>query len=182
MSRRTVEDWRRAVYASTDPNMTGAVKVLCLYLSDHMRLNSRHVSVPRKQIAKALGVHEQRIAERYRKAVDAQFLTLVSPGYVGHTAVYQGTWPDAPAMECVPLRSTHRSQPGQGKNGRECTDSRDTLRPPGAVHIPSVKRTALLDTISRADLFATTRRRNVGSNRKRRSPRSCQPSFGLAVA
>jgi hypothetical protein len=172
-----VDDWRKSVYASSDPNMTGAVKVLCLYLADHMRLDNRHVSIPRKQIAKALGVHEQRIAERYRKAVTAQFLTPVSPGYVGHTAVYQGTWPDAPALECVPLRSTH----SDGREARERTDSRDTLRPPGAVHTPTAMRTALLDAISRADLFATTRRRNVGTYEGRRRARRLQPSFGSAA-
>lgn len=97
--RRTVEDWRRAVYRTH--RVGGAVQVLLLRLADHMR-QDRSVSVPRSQLAKELGVHEQRIAERIKAAVDAGFLSRKSGGYRGVTATYEGLFPS----ECVPLSST----------------------------------------------------------------------------
>lgn len=54
----------------------------------------RTVCVPRAQIARELNRHEQRIAERTRAAINAGFLATVSTGYKGHTAVYQGSFPD----------------------------------------------------------------------------------------
>ena len=97
--RRTVEDWRRAVYRTH--RLGGAVQVLLLRLADHMR-QDRSVCVPRAQLAAELGVHEQRIAERIRTAVEAGFLSKKSGGYRGVTATYEGLFPE----ECVPLSST----------------------------------------------------------------------------
>lgn len=162
MSRRTVEDWRRAVFASSLPKMTAATKVLCLYLGDHMRAD-RRVSIPRKDIAAALGCHEQRIADRFRSAVEAGFLVNVLPGCTGRTAVYQGTWPDA---DCVPLPSTHLT-------GRERTDSRDALGHAERYTVPTgaERETAEVCTAERyanveADLSARPTGRDVGSEDK----------------
>lgn len=88
--RRTVEDWRRAVYKST---VTDAVRVYLLRLADHMDAD-RTVCVPRRQLARELNRHEQRIAERTTAAIKAGLLDVVSPGYKGHTAVYQGLFPE----------------------------------------------------------------------------------------
>lgn len=90
--RRTVEQWRRVVIRS--PRISDAVRVYLLVLADHMRAD-RTVSVPRARIAEQMGRHPQRIAERTRAAHDAGFLDTVSPGYKGHTAVYQGLFPEA---------------------------------------------------------------------------------------
>jgi hypothetical protein len=91
VSRRTVEDWRRAAYRShliSDP-----VRVLLLWLADHARQDMT-VSVPRDRIAKALNKSERRIAERFRDARDAGFLFQMSAGYRGHTSVFRCTFPD----------------------------------------------------------------------------------------
>lgn len=138
--RRTVDTWRRDVLASKAPELTGSVKVLLLYLADHMHTD-RRVSVPRAQIAADLGCHEQRVAERFRKAVDAQYLINLVTGHRGVTAVYQGCWPSA---ESVPITGTQST----GKR----TDSRDAIEVRKAVRNQGGKRTAPLDATSRADL------------------------------
>ena len=88
--RRSIADWRNAVFATS--LVTDPVKVLLLLLADDMRAD-RKVSVPRKVLAARLGRHEQR-AERIRSAREAGLLTVVSAGCKGHTAVYQGLFPD----------------------------------------------------------------------------------------
>lgn len=108
MSRRTVEDWRREVFRSQSPDMTAAAKVLCLYLVDHVDRRTMYISVPRDEIAKALGIHNARVAERMKRACDAGFLHSVSSGYLRHTAVYKATFPDVVvARPCVQQSGTH---------------------------------------------------------------------------
>jgi hypothetical protein len=92
LSRRTIEEWRRAVFRS--PRISDPVRVYLLFLAEHMRAD-RKVSVPRGDVAKALGKHERRISERTTAAHAAGFLSTVSPGYRGHVPVYQGTFPNA---------------------------------------------------------------------------------------
>lgn len=135
MSPLTVKQWRTLVFASTHRDMTAAVKVLCLYLADNMSAD-RKVSVARVDIAAGLGVHQQRVAERLRRAVDAGYLTNTKPGYTGRTAEYQGLRPDSLA-DCVRQSGT-QSEP---ESGRLCTDLRDTLDTPRAVHSPEAKPT-----------------------------------------
>lgn len=89
--RRSVEDWRRAVFGSR--SISDKVRVLLLYLADRMDSN-RKVSVPRSEVAVALGVSERRVSERVTDAHAAGFLVTVTHGQKGVTAVYQGTWPD----------------------------------------------------------------------------------------
>ena len=91
MSRRSVTDWRKTVFATS--LVTDPVKVLLLLLAEYMR-SDRTVSVPRKELAARLGRHDQRVAERMQSAREAGLLDLVSPGYKGDTAVYQGLFPD----------------------------------------------------------------------------------------
>lgn len=100
--RRTNVEWRRDVFASRLPEMTPAVKVLLLYLADEMRAGGE-VSIARDAIAKDLGIHKARVAERLAKAIEAGFLTRVQAGYPGRTAVYRRFWPD----ECVQQSGTH---------------------------------------------------------------------------
>lgn len=92
MSRRSVEEWRRAVYGASKVN--DATKLMLLFLADHMRAD-RKVSVPQTAIAEALGKSESRVKERVRWARKAGWLSRVSGGYRGHTAVYQGTFPSS---------------------------------------------------------------------------------------
>jgi hypothetical protein len=116
--RRTPEDWRRAVFRAH--HLGDPVRVLLLFLADHMKDN-RTVSVKRDVIAKALGKSERRISERVAAAHDAGFLSTVAPGYRGHVAVYQGTFPEAESVtptstlssaETRPLSTRERVTPG----------------------------------------------------------------------
>ena len=91
MSRRSVEDWRRDVFRSTV--LSDRAKVLLLFLAEHMNAD-RRVSLPRAQVAKALGKSERRITERITEAHDAGWLSTVVRGQKGITAVYQGLFPD----------------------------------------------------------------------------------------
>ena len=112
MSRRSVYDWRRAVFRSEiSPN----VRLLLIYMSDHMQERNRHVSIPRVKMAAALGWAEQRVSQRLKEAVEAGFLSSVEPGYRGHTAVYQGLFPDV--LEAERVRE-NRSQSQPRKHGR----------------------------------------------------------------
>lgn len=88
--RRTVDDWRQAVFKST--RIKDNARVLLLYLADHMKAD-RTVSIPRKTIASDLGKSERRITERIAAAHEAGFLSTVAAGYRGRTAVYQGLFP-----------------------------------------------------------------------------------------
>jgi hypothetical protein len=92
MSRRSVDEWRRAVYRST--TLSDRCKVLLLFLADNMR-QDRTVSVPRQRLASALGRSERRITERITEAHDAGWLFTRVRGQKGVTAVYLGLFPDA---------------------------------------------------------------------------------------
>jgi hypothetical protein len=95
VSRRTVEEWRRAVYMS--PRVNDATRVLLLYLADHMRAD-RTVSVPQATIAKGIGKSPRRVAERVKQGLESGLLDRKAPGYRGHTAIYQGLFPNAESM------------------------------------------------------------------------------------
>ncbi|MGB3761835.1 MAG: hypothetical protein WA966_01330 [Ornithinimicrobium sp.] len=89
-ARRSVDQWRADVYrAPISPN----VRLLLVWLGEHMDRRSGKVSIPREAIMAGLGWERQRVAERLKLAVDSEFLTRVSPGYTGRTAVYQRCWP-----------------------------------------------------------------------------------------
>lgn len=90
-SRRSVDDWRRAVFRSEQ--LSDRAKVLLLYLADHMTAD-RHVSIPRDRLGRALGRSERRITERVTEAHDAGWLSTVVRGQKGVTAVYQGLFGD----------------------------------------------------------------------------------------
>lgn len=145
-NRRTPEDWRRAVFAS--PRIGDPVRVLLLYLADHMR-QDRKVSIPRKRIATELGKSPRRIDERFARAREAGFLDVVSSGYRGHTAVYQGMFPSA---ERVTETSTLSSAETR------TLSSGERVTPGGR-------------TITTADLTATAHGRDVGSEERPRANR-----------
>lgn len=117
--------------------MTPAVKLLCVYLADHMTAD-RHVSVPRAVIAQGLGIHEQRVAERLKKAVNAGFLTHVRIGHVGRTAEYQGARPDQ-------MEERKRTAPQDASKTRLAVRTIEAEPTNGAG-----KRTALQDANKRA--------------------------------
>jgi hypothetical protein len=145
VSRRSVEEWRREVYRS--PRINDATRVYLLYLADHMR-SDRKVSIPQASIEKALGKPKRRIDSRRAFAIRAGFLSRVSAGYRGSTAVYQGTFP---AQERVTSLST--------LSGPQS----DTLSPHEWVSLGS---TPLLG----ADLIARGTDRNVGSDEDPQGP------------
>jgi hypothetical protein len=159
MSARGIEEWRREVFRSKSPAMTPAVKVLCLYLADHARGKDLRISVPRERMAKDLGIHKARVAERLAKASEAGFLFSVSKGYLGHTAVYRALFPD-PA--CVPLHRTHM---------RPVTPDAYRTAPQDAYPADAERESRSMDTapqdaITTADLSGTTADRNVGGNER----------------
>lgn len=92
MKRRTVADWRKAVLQTY--KISDACRVLLLHIADnHMRAD-RKFSVPRKRLASEMGRAERRISDRIAEASRAGYLVTVGAGYRGHTAEYQGVWPD----------------------------------------------------------------------------------------
>lgn len=148
MKRRTVDDWRRAVYKA---RVSGNVQVLLLKMADHMRDN-RRVSVPRERLADELGIHPQRVAERIKTAVDTGWLSKISGGYRGLTATYEGLFPG----DCVPTSSTH--------SGAE------RVRPTSTHSTPEIgthsKRECVPDggyAITKADLSLPGQARNGGT-------------------
>jgi hypothetical protein len=168
--RRTVDQWRRDVFASQSPEMTSAVKVLLLFLADHMSQDDHKVSLKREVIAKALGVHNSRVAERLAKAVKASYLTHVSSGYHGRQAVYQAQWPDAVTTRGSVLQSGNHSE---HETGPKLTAPTDAFRTRRAVTIQDPaerenarKGTALQDAYIEADLSVSPTGRDVGSNEK----------------
>jgi hypothetical protein len=115
--RRTLDQWRAVVFAATMPD---SVRVYLLKLAEHMDAR-RYVSVPRAQLAAELGRHEQRIAERSRQAIELGYLDTISPGYKGHTAVYQGLFPD----EVKDSKGTENRYPIEEPKGTSCRYPKD---------------------------------------------------------
>jgi hypothetical protein len=85
------DPWYRAIVKH--PTLTNGTKLLLVVLVDDMTVYGQ-VSVPRSKLAKKLGVHEARITERIREAVDARVLDVIVRGKPGTTAVYQALIPD----------------------------------------------------------------------------------------
>lgn len=83
--------WRRLVLRTHA--ITDATRVVLLVLADEMRQDG-YVSVPRKDIAARLGRSERRVQQRIADAREAGLLTVIRPGYRGHTAEYRAVLPD----------------------------------------------------------------------------------------
>lgn len=163
VKRRTVEDWRREVFASK--TLSAATKVLCLYLADHMHATTRKVSVPRPQIAQDLGVHHARVAERLDAAIKAGYLDRVVRGRTGTTAVYQGLFPDVLAPASIQESGTHvHTAPPDARTSVDRYPQPDDL-PPADAFVD----TALLDATTRADPSLPGQASNGGDHR---SPRA----------
>lgn len=90
----TVADWRAVVYRHRAEGVSNGVRVLLVYLADHMNVD-RTVSVPRSQIAADLGVSASEIRTRLQAARAAGLLDTVRRGRPGVTAVYAATFPKA---------------------------------------------------------------------------------------
>lgn len=155
--RRTAEDWRRAVFASGV--LSDRTKVLLLLMADHMGTH-RKVSVPRSTLAAKLGKTERRITERITEAHRAGFLSTISAGYVGHTAVYEGTFPDAESGRDV--RPLSRAESGTSTSPLSSAETRPLSTPERGrdVRPPYVG----------ADLSVRTHGRDGGSNDKTEDP------------
>ena len=108
--RRSTAEWRAVVFLHQDPRLTQSARVLLLYLADHMD-RQRFVSVPRSRIAQDLGVHERRIPERLKSAMDAGLLDRVVTGHIGVTSVYQGIFP-SPSREGAVERTLSEAKEG----------------------------------------------------------------------
>lgn len=93
--RHSVEDWRRAVYrARGTMARSNGVRVLLLYLADHMRGNLT-VSVSRRQIADALAIPPGEVTSRIKAARNAGMLDLVESARGQRCATYAATCPGA---------------------------------------------------------------------------------------
>jgi hypothetical protein len=153
MSRRSLDEWRRAVFQSH--KITDPVRVYLLYLAEHMRAD-RKVSVPQARVESALGKSKRQVDERRAKAIEAGLLTRVSPGYKGHTAVYQGLFPT-----------------------RERVTPTSTLSVRQGVTLSTLQRVTPHNTpLQEADLFARGKDRDVGSYDEHRDRPT---AYGLTV-
>lgn len=88
----TIAEWKAMVYQHRAEGLGNGVRVLLLFLADNMKAN-RMVSVPRSQIAAALGVSTAEVTNRIKAAREAGLLDSVRQGRPGVTAVYQGLLP-----------------------------------------------------------------------------------------
>lgn len=152
MSRRSVEEWRRAVYRA---RVSGNVQVLLLLMADHMRVNLT-VSVPRTTLAKELGIHEQRVAERIKVATEHGWLFRSSGGYRGRTAEYRALFPGERVRETGTQSGAERVRPTSTHSTPEIgTHSTHEWVPDGGY------------AITTADLSQVGADRNVGRDEKR---------------
>lgn len=104
--RRTVDDWRAVVFKTK--HIKDSTRVTLLLLSERMNAN-RIVSVPLVQMARALGKSERSLLRHISDAHEKGLLSTVERGYIGHTAVYQGVFPDAESMTTVVTHSEPKS-------------------------------------------------------------------------
>lgn len=148
--RRTVEDWRREVIRSHKIN--DGTRVLLMLLADRMTV-TRQVSVPRADLAKMLNRAERRISERIAAAHEAGFLSTISAGYRKHTAVYQGTFPDAES-------GTHGRPLSRGESGTPTSTLSGAETRTLSTHESGTHGGP---TITRADLSLPGQERNGGS-------------------
>ncbi len=135
------------------PLIKDNTRVLLLLLADHMKAD-RTVSVPQEKLADHIGRSKRRVTERVTAAHKAGFLSTIAGGYVGHTAVYQGLFPN--------------SQSGTDARPLSAQESRTILSPLlGAETRPLPKpesRTDVGPTSTRADLPTDGADRDVSSN------------------
>lgn len=119
MRGTTAAEWRALVYRYRGPGVGNGVRVLLIYLADHMRPN-RTVSVPRSTIARDLGISTAEVTKRMKAAKDAGLLDPVQRGRPGVTAVYQGLFPSPvrgmgnPTSGVTPGLPSETAQHGMG--------------------------------------------------------------------
>lgn len=158
--RRTVEDWRRAVYRSR--TLSDHAKVVLLLLGDRMRADLK-VSVPRATIAREVGKSERGVTRSIAEAHELQFLDTVVRGRKHVTAVYSATFPDSlSGTHAVPLRDQDCS-PESSLSGTYIDPLRSDQNCPPESAESGAQRDTRCPTISRADLSVSPTDRNVGS-------------------
>lgn len=114
---RDVGSWRALVYRYRGPAVGNGVRVLLLYLADHMN-SHRYVSVPRQRIAHDLGVSESEVRTRLTAAHKAGLIDTVQRGQKGRTAVYQGLFSGYPGVSTErPRKGTGNRPPENGFSG-----------------------------------------------------------------
>ena len=101
VSRRTNEQWRRDVYRRCPRSvLPAAVKVLCLYLADHMVRTG--ASVFRGKSSRRIWASTRRAGERMTKAIQANYLEVWS-----WLPTEYGRVPTIQASECVQQSGNH---------------------------------------------------------------------------
>ncbi len=73
MNIANAAEWKALVYLYRGPGVSNGVRVLLLYLADHMGAN-RVVSVPRSTIARDLNISEREVTQRIEAAREAGLL------------------------------------------------------------------------------------------------------------
>lgn len=137
--RRTVEDWRRAVFAAPPEHLSDGARVLLLYLADHMRAD-RTVSLPRHKMARDLNRSERRIGEKLREALGEapnrvnqhRYLDRVVRGQKHVQAVYQGLFPEA--LSRTDGGPTEMRSQQDGNQPAENDENRPAENPPLSVN------------------------------------------------
>lgn len=85
-------EWKAHVYGYRGKRVGNGVRLLLVLMAEHMD-GKRYVSVPRSQLADALGISRREVADRLTAAKEAGLLDSVRAGRPGVTAVYQGLFP-----------------------------------------------------------------------------------------
>jgi hypothetical protein len=84
------DKWRAAVLVN--PDIDGETRAMLFVLADRMT-DAGRVSVTRKYLADIFNVHERRISDRVRRAVDAGLLSRVGGGYRGRAQIFDAVIP-----------------------------------------------------------------------------------------
>lgn len=129
MARNIKDAWRAQVIHRSS-GLTNQTIVLMLELHQRMRHDGT-VSVPRIQLADALGVDPSRIRERLREAVDKQHLDRVVRGRPGTTAVYRAVLKKGAARRPSEERS---AAPQEGGGILTHVEERPAAPPPSVAH------------------------------------------------
>lgn len=162
-ARRTVEDWRRAVYRSR--TLSDHAKVVLLLLGDRMRADLK-VSVPRATIAREVGKSERGVTRSIAEAHELQFLDTIVRGRKHVTAVYSATFPDSlSGTHAVPLREQD-CNPESSLSGTYIDPLRNDQNCPPESADSGAQRDTRCPTISRADLSVGPTGRDVGSEER----------------
>jgi hypothetical protein len=96
--------WRRRVFAAPASELPDSVRVLLLWLADHVDEHGG-ICVPRSDMAEGIGRSHRRINDRLDDAVALGWLRRIDPGRPGATARYSA---DVPPLDGAPVRPSRR--------------------------------------------------------------------------